>query len=153
MMLTGGAAMSADTQKFIRSALNLKVLSQSYGCTETVGGGLYMDHMDYSLAKCGGPMQGTEVKLVDWTEGGYCVSDRPNPRGEIHISSDSLSIGYFQLETLTNEAFYVENEKRWFKTGDIGELTSNGAFVIVDRKRDFIKLQFGEFISLGKVCL
>ncbi|CAG2181982.1 unnamed protein product, partial [Oppiella nova] len=40
---------------------------------------------------------------------------------------------------------------RWFKTGDIVEVGSDGMFKIIDRKKDFVKLQFGEYISLGKV--
>ena len=150
MMLTGGAPLSADTQKLIRACLNI-MFSQGYGCTETVSSGMFMDEFDYSLAKCGGPAFGTRVKLVDWKEGNYCITDKPNPRGEIHISSETVSIGYYKLDELTKQAYYYEDGQRWFKTGDIGELFPNGTFKIIDRKRDFLKLQFGEFVSLGKV--
>ena len=33
---------------------------------------------------------------------------------------------------------------RWFKTGDIGEIDKYGVVKIVDRKKDLVKLQFGE---------
>ena len=33
---------------------------------------------------------------------------------------------------------------RWFKTGDIGEIDKFGVVKIVDRKKDLVKLQFGE---------
>lgn len=152
ILLTGGAPLSADTQKLIRACLNV-TFSQGYGMTESVASGIFMNHNDHTLSKVGGPMYGLKVKLVDWTEGGYCVSDKPNPRGEIHLSSESMSVGYFKLEHLTDQCYYLDEEgERWFRTGDIGELMPNGTFKIIDRKNDFIKLQFGEYISLGKVC-
>jgi len=36
---------------------------------------------------------------------------------------------------------------------DIGEIFPDGTLKIIDRKKDLVKLQFGEYISLGKVCL
>ena len=150
-MMTGGAALSADTQKFIRAVLNV-TFAQGYGSTETVASGLFMDEHDQTLAKVGGPLYSCQVKLVDWPEGGYCTADRPNPRGEIHLAGESISAGYYRLEGLTKEAYYVDDQgRRWFKSGDIGELYPNGTFKIIDRKKSFIKLQFGEYISLGKI--
>ena len=40
---------------------------------------------------------------------------------------------------------------RFFKTGDIAELTEDGNIKIIDRKKDLVKLQLGEYVSLGKV--
>ena len=39
--------------------------------------------------------------------------------------------------------------------GDIGQLSEKGTLMIIDRKKDLVKLQMGEYISLGKVetCL
>nr|XP_027205788.1 long-chain-fatty-acid--CoA ligase 4-like [Dermatophagoides pteronyssinus] len=104
------------------------------------------------LNQLGGPQFGTKIKLVDWTEGGYTTTDEPNPRGEIHLSCESLSVGYFKLKDVDREAYYEDHKgDRWFRTGDIGEMYPNGSFKIIDRKKDFIKLQFGEYISLSKV--
>ena len=41
--------------------------------------------------------------------------------------------------------------RRWFRTGDIGEFQRDGTLKIIDRKKDLVKLQFGEYVSLGKV--
>jgi len=40
-----------------------------------------------------------------------------------------------------------------FRTGDIGQLCEDGTLRIIDRKKDLVKLQGGEYVSLGKVCL
>ena len=66
------------------------------------------------------------VKLVDWEEGNYKVNDQPNPRGEIHVGGDNIAVGYYKKPELTKEEFYEENGKRWFRTGDIGEIYPDG---------------------------
>ena len=58
---------------------------------------------------------------------------------------------YFLMEEKTKEDFYMEDGRRWFKSGDIGRLEPNGNLKIIDRKKDLVKLQFGEYVSLGKV--
>ena len=52
---------------------------------------------------------------------------------------------------MTEENFYEEGGKRWFRTGDVGELYDDGTLRIIDRKKDLVKLQLGEYVSLGKV--
>ena len=39
---------------------------------------------------------------------------------------------------------------RWFRTGDIGEFDADGVLRIIDRKKDLVKLQHGEYVSYGK---
>ena len=59
--------------------------------------------------------------------------------------------GYFKNEKMTKENFFTEAGKRWFRTGDVGELWEDGTLRIIDRKKDLVKLQLGEYVSLGKV--
>ena len=44
-----------------------------------------------------------------------------------------------------------EKGLRWFYTGDIGRFHPDGCLEIIDRKKDIVKLQHGEYIALGKV--
>lgn len=81
-----------------------------------------MDFEDYSTGRVGAPLQGVSIKLADWAEGNYHVSDKPNPRGEIVIGGDCVTNGYFKNDQLTKEAYYEEAGKRWFYTGDIGTI-------------------------------
>lgn len=46
-----------------------------------------------------------------------------------------------------------ERGMRWFYTGDIGQFHSDGCLEIIDRKKDIVKLQHGEYVSLGKVFI
>merc|ERR1712106_1077881 len=94
---------------------------------------------------------GMEIKMVNWEEGHYRVTDNPRPRGEIIIGGNTVAKGYFKNDQKTEEDFYNEGGKRWFRTGDIGELFDDGTVRIIDRKKDLVKLQLGEYVSLGKV--
>jgi long-chain acyl-CoA synthetase len=44
-----------------------------------------------------------------------------------------------------------EKGMRWFYSGDIGRFHLDGCLEIIDRKKDIVKLQHGEYVSLGKV--
>ena len=60
--------------------------------------------------------------------------------------------GYYKLPKETAEAFVLHPDgKIWFHTGDIGVMDGDGVLRIVDRKKDLVKLQGGEYVSLGKV--
>ena len=96
-------------------------------------------------------MWGCDVRIVDWEEGGYKITDTPHPRGELVIGGDNVSRGYYKNEEKTAEDFFDEEGVRYFKTGDIGELLDDGYVKIIDRKKDLVKLQAGEYVSLGKV--
>jgi len=92
--------------------------------------------------------------------------------GEIVLGGGNIALGYFRMPEKTAEDFHVDlSGTRWFRTGDIGEMYPDGRLIflnltlillitfvllkgtlkIVDRKKDLVKLQFGEYVSLGKV--
>ena len=151
-IVCGSAPLSPGTHDFIRSCLNLTLI-QGYGLTETAAGSTLMDLDDLSVGRVGTPLQGITIKLMDWPEGNYHVTDKPYPRGEIVIGGNSVTPGYFKKDDITRESYRDEDGQRWFCTGDIGEVHPDGVFKIIDRKKDLVKLQYGEYISLGKVCI
>ncbi|XP_019395959.1 PREDICTED: long-chain-fatty-acid--CoA ligase 4 isoform X2 [Crocodylus porosus] len=151
MMLSGGAPLSPQTQRFMNICFCCPV-GQGYGLTETCGAGTITEVADYSTGRVGAPLICCEIKLRDWQEGGYTCRDKPNPRGEVIIGGPNVSLGYFKNDEKTTEEFSVdENGQRWFYTGDIGEFHSDGCLQIIDRKKDLVKLQAGEYVSLAKV--
>ena len=82
--------------------------------------------MDRKTGRAGAPLLDVKVKLVNWEEGNYLITDRPNPRGEIHIGGDNVALGYYKNEQKTEEDFYDSEGLRWFRTGDIGEFDPDG---------------------------
>ncbi|CAG0912863.1 unnamed protein product [Notodromas monacha] len=152
----GGAPLSPETQEFIRTCLGCKVV-QGYGLTETTAAATLQSWDDMNLGSVGSPLSCCDIKLVNWDEGNYKVTDSPNPRGEVHIGGDNVSMGYYKNPQKTAEDFYETLDevnggiRRWFKSGDIGEMLPEGVVKIIDRKKDLVKLQYGEYVSLGKV--
>ncbi|KAI7746729.1 hypothetical protein M8C21_011534 [Ambrosia artemisiifolia] len=150
-MLCGGAPLAADTQRFINVCIGAPI-GQGYGLTETCAGAAFSEADDNSVGRVGPPLPCVYIKLVSWDEGGYLTSDKPMPRGEVVIGGHSVAAGYFNNEEKTKEVFKVdESGIRWFYSGDIGRFHPDGCLEIIDRKKDIVKLQHGEYISLGKV--
>jgi len=150
LMLAGGAPLSKEVHDFMRVCMG-NTLLQGYGLTEVCACATLMAMDDLGTELVGTPNQGVQLKLINWEEGNYRVTDKPNPRGEIIIGGNCVADGYFLLEEKTKEDFYMEDGRRWFKSGDIGSLAPNGNLKIIDRRKDLVKLQFGEYVSLGKV--
>merc|ERR1712025_798729 len=109
------------------------------------------DGYDMSTGRVGAPPQDVDLRLVNWEEGGYTVTDRQGPRGEIVIGGGHVAKEYYGMPEKTNEEFFMDNGTRWFRTGDIGQMMPDGTIKIVDRKKDLVKMQGGEYVSLGKV--
>ncbi|XP_047321555.1 long chain acyl-CoA synthetase 9, chloroplastic-like [Impatiens glandulifera] len=150
-ILSGGAPLSGDTQRFINICLGAPI-GQGYGLTETCAGGTFSEYDDISVGRVGAPLPCSFIKLIDWPEGGYLISDSPKARGEIVIGGPNVTLGYYNNEEKTNEVYKVdETGMRWFYTGDIGQFHPDGCLEIIDRKKDIVKLQHGEYVSLGKV--
>ncbi|XP_016902818.1 long chain acyl-CoA synthetase 8 isoform X1 [Cucumis melo] len=149
-MLCGGAPLSGESLRFFNICMG-STIGQGYGLTETFAGAAFSEWDDTSVGRVGPPLPCCFIKLVSWEEGGYRTTDIPMPRGEIVIGGTSVAVGYFKNPEKTNEV-YKDDEKgtRWFYTGDIGAFHPDGCLEIIDRKKDIVKLQHGEYISLGK---
>uniref|UniRef100_A0A2N9HCP7 AMP-dependent synthetase/ligase domain-containing protein n=1 Tax=Fagus sylvatica TaxID=28930 RepID=A0A2N9HCP7_FAGSY len=150
-VLSGGAPLSSNTQRFINICLGTPI-GQGYGLTETCAGATFSEFDDTSVGRVGAPLPCSFIKLIDWPEGGYLTSDSPMSRGEIVVGGPNVTLGYFKNEEKTKESYKVDGRgMRWFYTGDIGQFHADGCLEIIDRKKDIIKLQHGEYVSLGKI--
>lgn len=86
-----------------------------------------------SFGRVGAPTTVCDIKLVNWEEGNYRVTDKPYPRGEIIIGGENVSAGYYKLPEKSKEDFFEADGKRWFKTGDIGEVHDDGVVKIIGK--------------------
>jgi len=108
LMIVGGAPLASKTQGYVRTCLGAKLV-QGYTMTETTCSGTCQVHSDLSVGNVGGPIAGMEVRLVDWNEGNYRISDKPFPRGELVLGGDPVTRGYFKNPTKTDEDFRLQN--------------------------------------------
>lgn len=142
--MNGGGPIAKDTQRFISLAITPMI--SGYGLTETSAMGALMDPAAWTDDALGETPASVEVKLVDFPDAGYHATNKP-PQGEIWVRGESVTEGYLDLPQENEESF----EDGWFKTGDIGEFDSKGNLRIIDRKKNLVKTQNGEYIALEKV--
>ncbi|XP_008193859.1 long-chain-fatty-acid--CoA ligase 4 isoform X2 [Tribolium castaneum] len=150
LILCGGAPLSPETHEQMNACLCATII-QGYGLTESTSCATVQDFYDKIYGRVGATTTVCDIKLVNWEEGNYRVTDKPFPRGEIILGGDNISAGYYKLSSKTDEDFTDVDGRRWFRTGDIGEIHPDGVVKIIDRKKDLVKLQAGEYVSLGKV--
>ncbi len=106
-------------------------LSEGYGMTES-SPVVTVNPIDGSgrLGTIGLPVPSTDVRIVD-EEG------KPLPageRGEIQVKGPQVMKGYYNRIEETNNTI----RDGWLCTGDIGKMSEDGYFEIVDRKKDMI---------------
>lgn len=146
LCMNGGGPVAKDTQRFISIAITPMI--NGYGLTETTAMGALMDPFEWTDEALGNIPGCIEIKLVDYPDAGYFVTNKPNPQGEIWIRGASVMDAYYQNEEETKAAFTPDG---WFKTGDIGEWDRNGHLKMVDRKKNLVKTLNGEYIALEKL--
>src|SRR6185295_2174969 len=115
--VSGGAALSADTEVFWRR-LGFVVV-QGYGMTETAALVSLNHPFKIGRGSIGKALPGQEVTLSD--------------RGEILVRGTNVSPGYWRggLVPLTDQ-------QGWLKTGDVGERDEQGNLYFKSRSKDVI---------------
>jgi long-chain acyl-CoA synthetase len=117
-MVSGGAALPAETEKFW-TRLGYAVI-QGYGLTETTSL-ISLNHpFRIGQGSIGKPMAGNEIKLSD--------------EGEILVRGKNVASGYWQRDGI---APAVDTEG-WFHTGDLGERDAAGSLYFKGRSKNVI---------------
>ena len=143
-VICGGSKLSNATYSKL-TVLGLTI-HNAYGLTETTGGAIIEMGVDRLHVGVGTPLVYTKFMLEDVPEMDKWVRNR---QGLIWVSGPSICQGYHKRPELKKS--FIEHEGRiWFNTGDIGELR-DGTLVIIDRQKDLVKLQNGEYVSLSEV--
>lgn len=145
---SGGAALSRDTQEYLRFVPNFTVI-QGYGLTETSAAATFCELSESRCNVVGAPYPAIQIKLESWSD--YSVNDKPHPRGEVIIGGQNVALGYYKLDEMTRESFFTKDGVRFFRTGDIGTILPDGCLKIIDRKKDIVKPLSGEYISLSEI--
>lgn len=147
--LSGGGSLSLKDELFYDAmGIDLRI---GYGLTET-SPVLTVRHVHDKnfLGSVGKPILGTEIKIVDPTEGFELGVFQ---KGLILARGPQIMKGYYKDEEATRK---VLNEDGWFNTGDLGWLTYDNHLVIVGRIKETIVLSNGENIEpvpIEEACL
>lgn len=162
-MITGSAPLSPAIQMFCQTVFNAPV-RQGYGLTETCAASCVGFWGDNSTGCVGPPTMCATIRLADWAEGNYRNSDKDDPnigmrRGEVLIGGPAVTVGYYIDPDDPDEELQKKNTEDWveikgirfFRTGDVGQITPDGSLQIIDRKKDLWKGPQGEYVALTKV--
>jgi long-chain acyl-CoA synthetase len=128
--LCGGAPMPAPVMRAFEERFGVAIL-EGYGLSETspVASFNVLDR-PRKPGSIGYPVWGVEMAILD-------EHDRPVPdgeRGEICIRGHNVMKGYLNRPEATAETL----RGGWFHSGDVGVRDADGAYAIVDRKKDMI---------------
>jgi long-chain acyl-CoA synthetase len=138
----GGAATPIEVLNFFEY-INLPII-EGYGLTETspmitLGS---LDYPDRKLGSVGKPLPENEVLIL---------SENLNilyngSEGEIITRGPNIMLGYHKNKEETDSVFIDINNKKYFRTGDIGYLDSENRLFITGRKKEQYKLENGKFV-------
>ncbi|KAJ7574878.1 hypothetical protein C8J56DRAFT_1017249 [Mycena floridula] len=145
--MSGGAALSRETQEFLNVAL--VTMLQGYGMTETCGMCAILPPELMQYGPVGLPVPSTEIKLIDVPDAGY-VSTNANPQGEVALRGPSVTKGYYKRDDLNNDKD-IFTEDGFLRTGDVGQWNPDGTLSLIDRIKNLIKLAGGEYIALERL--
>ena len=134
----GTAPLAAEMKAFVEACLEVHVLD-GYGLTE-VG----MVTKDGLVTRP--PV--LDYKLVDVPELGYFLTDKPYPRGELLVKSQTATPGYFKRPDVTANAFDPDG---YYRTGDVMAELGPDRLAYVDRRNNVLKLSQGEFVAVARL--
>ena len=134
----GTAPLAAEMKTFIDACLDVHI-ADGYGTTE-IGGAA----RDEVLMRP--PV--IDYKLVDVPELGYFLTDKPYPRGELLIKTETMMPGYYKRPEVTAEVFDADG---YYRTGDVMAEIEPDRLRYVDRSKNVLKLSQGEFVAVANL--
>lgn len=142
-MVSGSAPLDPSLHNFLRVAFGVDFI-QGYGLTETYAIASSQSAKDLTAGNCGRIAPSTEACLMSLPDMDYSVDDKPFPRGELLLRGTNIFREYFKNPEETSKAM---TEDGWFRTGDVCTIDEMGRFIIIDRRKNVLKLAQGEYIS------
>jgi long-chain acyl-CoA synthetase len=133
-IFSGGAKLNNETKKFYEN--NGIIICEGYGCSET-SPMISVNHYNNprNIDSVGKILDNVIVEIVN---------------NEIQVSGPNVMIGYWNNIEKTNEAIVERNGKKWYKTGDSGEI-KDGFLYINSRINDNYKLSNGKFVNVEEL--
>lgn len=134
-VMSCGSPLHADLKDTLFKRLGPKTVVELFGLTEGLITTLDPEEASGRMASVGKPLIGTDIRIIG-------DDDREVPMGQ---SGEIVGVGrnlmpmYLNRPDATEDATWTcEAGKKWFRTGDVGQLDEEGYLYIVDRKKDMI---------------
>ena len=151
-LFCGEALLLSEVENWSNSVPNAKIVNV-YGPTENTIYCTYYDFIKGAVNKAiggvvsiGKDMKGTATIIVD--ENNNTVAN--GEKGELCLSGDQLTSGYWQDPEKNKLAFFEKNNIRYYRTGDICSMDIDGDCMYHGRLDSQVKIQ-GYRIELGEI--
>ena len=146
-----GEAVSTNLQKYFFNCFSETRLLGFYGATEAPGAAFHCFEKDQP------PLKTTIASLYPFIEAIVVKSDGTEAAlmesGEIWLSGQTLSRGYWRNPSATENRFPIRNNKTWFRTGDLGRMLSRNQLEILGRENEVEANINGVLLNLREVAL
>jgi malonyl-CoA/methylmalonyl-CoA synthetase len=129
LFVSGSAPLPAQIHEEFRAKYGHTILER-YGMSETLMNISNPYEGERRAGAVGLPFPGVSVKLLN--AAGHPVAE--GEIGELYVRGPNVCAGYWHRPEATAEAF-VEG---WFRTGDLGERSSDGYYTLRGRRTDLI---------------
>jgi len=130
----GGAAMPQAVAQRLFEQYGLRYV-EAYGLTETAAPSHYNPPDAPKLQCLGIPFMSTDARVIDPDTGREVA---PGEQGEIVIHGPQVFAGYWKRPVDTEAAFVEIDDKRFFRSGDMGHVDGEGYFFVTDRLKRMI---------------
>lgn len=145
MIVSGAEKVGKELFDYVKQNLPEAMLLEGYGITECSP--IVTLCRPYKKGEeppkgVGLPLPGIELLILHLETGEVCEQGK---EGEVCISGPNVFAGY--LGTPKNP-FIEKMGKRWYRSGDIGYLATDGSLILAGRLKRFVKIG-GEMVSLG----
>jgi len=125
--ISGGAPLGRELAEWY-ATVGIRI-HEGYGLTETSPVIAVNNPVHHRIGTVGRILPNLEVRIAE--------------DGEILVRGPSVFKGYWNRPEETAAAL----QDGWFKTGDIGNIDTDGYLSVTDRKKDLIKTSGGKFIA------
>ena len=136
----GGEAMNTETEdtinKLILSRGARNKLCKGLGSTEMTSAATVTYEDSNLTGSVGIPLVKVNCKTVDVETGEEL---QYNEEGELCFAGDTLMVGYYNNQEATDDVIHIHSDGiRWFHTGDLGYINSDGVVFVTGRIKRII---------------
>jgi long-chain acyl-CoA synthetase len=144
-LFSGGGSLSPELCSLYHG-IGLPVL-EGYGLTETAPVVTSNPPEEPKIGTIGPPVLDTEAKVDDSIVGDDEFTDCEGEVGELLVQGPQVMEGYWDAPAATEEAFFEDDDGRWFRTGDIVHIRPDGYITFKDRAKQLIVLSTGKNVA------
>ncbi|MFP9192405.1 AMP-dependent synthetase/ligase [Natronosalvus vescus] len=144
-LVSGGGTLSAELCTLYHG-MGLPIY-EGYGLTETSPVVTTNPPEEPKIGTIGVPVLDCELKVDKTVVPEESTSTTVGETGELLVQGPHVARGYWNKPEKTAEAFFEDEDGRWFRTGDIVTIRSDGYLVFHERSKQMLVLSTGKNVA------